>query len=94
MPTTEIFIVIVLGILLLIVLARVANRLTLEEKFARLGDITGKSQKEIEASVGKPNSFSAMAEDQILLQWIEDGYHIALVFENGKCKGVSQECSV
>ena len=62
-------------------------------KFAALGIISGRSKQEIIAAVGQPTSFSAMAENQALLQWQATGYHIALSFTGEVCNGVMHEHS-
>jgi hypothetical protein len=43
--------------------------------------MTGRSAEEIIASVGSPNSISAMAGNQRLLQWQATGCHMALLFD-------------
>jgi len=65
--------------------------------FAKLGDVTGKSPEEVQAVVGAPTSISAVAENQVLYQWIKTnqagGYHYALLFEDGRCKGFTHQHS-
>src|SRR5450759_2873296 len=51
----------------------------LQGKFVKLGTLKGRTQSEIVASVGKPNSISAAAGGKRLVQWITPGYHIALL---------------
>jgi hypothetical protein len=63
----------------------------LAKKFAELGTIAGKSKQEIIEAVGQPTSFSALAENQTLLQWQAIGYHIALSFTGEVCNGVTHE---
>ena len=46
-----------------------------------LGDMTGMTSGEIIARVGQPNSRSAMANGQLLLQWQATGYHMAILFD-------------
>nr|AGY30836.1 hypothetical protein [uncultured bacterium] len=63
----------------------------LAKKFAALGTIAGRSKQEIIQAVGQPSSFSALAENQTLLQWQATGYHIALSFTGEVCNGVTHE---
>jgi hypothetical protein len=64
----------------------------LQGKFVKLGTLKGRTQSEIVASVGKPNSISAAAGGKRLVQWITPGYHIALLFDaDGVCEGVTHE---
>ena len=63
----------------------------LQEKFIDLGVVVGKTRKEIESIVGQPNSISAIAGGKILCQWMATGYHIALIFKDNICEGVSHE---
>ncbi len=68
---------------------------SLQKKFIRLGDMTGKTRKEIISSVGPPSAISAMPNGGQLLQWQATGYHIAILFsENGMFKGIQHEFSV
>ena len=71
---------------------------TLQQKFFSLNPLRGKTRLQIEAVVGPSSSFSAMAHNQVLLQWIETGYHVALIFSdntpNAICGGVTHESSV
>ena len=63
----------------------------LAAKFGALGNLIGKTEAEIIAAVGPPNSRSAMATGQ-LLQWQRTGYHIALIFDDqGQCGGITHE---
>ena len=63
----------------------------LKLKFQKLGVLTGKSKSEILAAVGSPNSFSVVGQNQTLLQWQAPGYHIAIIFTEDICDGVSHE---
>ena len=56
-----------------------------------MGTLKGRTKDEILAEVGPPNSFSSVGEGKELLQWQQPGYHIALLFTNGICDGVSHE---
>ena len=50
------------------------------------------SKSEIVRFVGAaPNAVSGLAEGKSLLQWLSDGYHIALIFDGEICEGVSHE---
>ena len=62
----------------------------LRNKFISLGDMRGKHKNEIYRVVGTPNSISAH-DDGELLQWLATGYHIALIFQNDICQGISHE---
>lgn len=63
---------------------------SLAGKFRELGNMTGKTQAEIIASVGPPNSVSTLAGGQ-LLQWQATGYHIAIMFKDGIFAGITHE---
>lgn len=63
----------------------------LQRKFMSLGDMRGMTRARIEAVAGTPNSFGALGGNQILLQWMATGYHIALVFEDDICQGITSE---
>ena len=62
----------------------------LQRRFQSLGDLQGKTRTEIEAAVGAPNSVSSLA-DGILCQWQRTGYHIALLFKDDICQGITHE---
>jgi hypothetical protein len=69
---------------------------SLRDKFSSVGDVRGKTRTEIESVVGIPNSWSAMGDGRVLCQWTEaDGgvYHIALIFKDNICEGISSESS-
>jgi hypothetical protein len=66
----------------------------LHAKFVELGELKGRSRKEIEAAVGPPNAVSAIADGKSVCQWMQTGYHIALLFDGDICEGVSHESSV
>lgn len=61
------------------------------QRFAALGTLSGRTEAEIVAAVGQPSSRSAMPEGKTLLQWQPTGYHIALLFKDGVCEGVTHE---
>jgi hypothetical protein len=64
----------------------------LNQKFASLGDMQGKSLQEIVREVGPYSSISAMTDGGKLVQWMATGYHVALLFdERDVCKGISHE---
>ncbi len=64
----------------------------LATKFAELGTLTGKTQQEIIAAVGEhPTSVSALGENQTLVQWQKENYHIALAFTGDICDGITHE---
>ncbi len=67
----------------------------LQNNFASLGVLKGKTLQEIEKVCGKPNAISSLGNGQILRQWQATGYNIALLFdENDICLGISSEISV
>ncbi|MCQ6553783.1 hypothetical protein NPS70_11340 [Streptomyces sp. C10-9-1] len=65
----------------------------LQQGFAELGDLTGRTADEIIASVGAPISQSMMGPGQVLLQWQGDAYHIGILFEQGQFAGITSEDS-
>lgn len=64
---------------------------SLQNKFVNMGTLTGKSKNEIISIVGSPNSISALPDGKAVLQWMATGYHIALIFNDDICEGVSHE---
>jgi hypothetical protein len=58
-----------------------ARARTLQNDFINLGPMTGKTANEIITIVGPPSSRSFMANNYMLLQWQETGYHIACLFD-------------
>ncbi|MFJ8210415.1 hypothetical protein [Streptomyces sp. NPDC096033] len=52
----------------------------LQRKFQSLGDTSGKTKDEIIAVVGQANSYAPLEDGAYLLQWVQGGYHIAIVF--------------
>ena len=62
-----------------------------QNKFVNMGTLTGKSKNEIISIVGSPNSISALPDGKVVLQWMATGYHIALIFNDDICEGVSHE---
>ena len=68
---------------------------SLATKFASLGTLTGRTREEIIAAVGEPpTSMSVIGENQTLVQWQKQGYHIALAFTDDICDGVTHETLV
>ena len=65
----------------------------IKKKFADMGVIAGKTKGEIYLTVGPPNSISNLGAGKEVLQWQMTGYHIALIFTNDICDGVSHEYS-
>lgn len=68
----------------------------LQQKFAELGHLPGKTRTEIIDAVGPPQSVSAVGDGKTLIQWQminqAGGYHVALMFdENDLCEGVTHE---
>ena len=58
-----------------------AHARRLQSDFISLGPMTGKTADEIIAVVGPPTSRSFMANNYVLLQWQETGYHMACLFD-------------
>lgn len=53
----------------------------LAQQFRSLGVMNGKTEDEIVAVVGPPQSRGAQAGGNYLLQWQATGYHIAILFD-------------
>ena len=51
------------------------------ESFRRLGNLQGRSLKQIIDFVGLPTSYSSMPGGKLLVQWMATGFHISLLFE-------------
>ena len=68
---------------------------TLQNKFAQMKNVSGRTSEEIISAVGRPNSVSNGDGGIIVMQWIKasaftGGFHIALIFDrNGVCGGIS-----
>ncbi|MFE3247703.1 hypothetical protein [Streptomyces sp. NPDC059209] len=62
--------------------------------FASLGNLAGRSKDDIVAVVGPHSSFSVAGPGQVLLQWQSDVYHIALLFEEDVCVGITHEFAI
>jgi len=56
-----------------------------------IGVVAGKSLADIQRVVGPPNSVSTVANGKVLYQWMATGYHVALLFKDGICEGVTHE---
>jgi hypothetical protein len=52
----------------------------LHRRFEVLGDLTGKTEREIQDATCSPTSIASMAHGNRLLQWQATGYHIAILF--------------
>lgn len=63
----------------------------LQKKFISLGNMAGRKRSYIETVVGPPNSISQITGSKVLCQWMATGYHIALVFKDDICEGISDE---
>ena len=63
----------------------------LQGKFASMGNLSGKSMREIIAVAGAPSSISPLPNGKHLLQWMATGYHIAIIFNGELFEGVSHE---
>jgi hypothetical protein len=66
----------------------------LRNKFATLGELQGKTKQEIIAVVGSPSSISATSEGKTVCQWMQTGFHVALVFKGEICEGISHMADV
>jgi len=89
---------IVIAILLIVWLASSsssgARRKTLQRGMIQLDDVTQHTYNEIVATLGPPNSLTAIGETK-LAQWISTGYHVAMSFDkDDKCLGIDSEVSV
>ena len=102
MDTFWIWVLPTIGGFLLYVLINAGVRqsgLSLQKKFVELGTLKGRSLKEITDKCGSPSSYStsigADGKSVKVVQWLETGYHIVLLFdEKDICLGVSSEISV
>ncbi|MFE9967529.1 hypothetical protein [Streptomyces sp. NPDC005525] len=65
----------------------------LQQNFAGLGDLTGRTVDEIVAAVGAPVSQSMAGPGQTLFQWQGGSYHIGILFEGGVFAGIMSEDS-
>uniref|UniRef100_A0AAU2VTH8 Uncharacterized protein n=1 Tax=Streptomyces sp. NBC_00008 TaxID=2903610 RepID=A0AAU2VTH8_9ACTN len=65
----------------------------LQQSFAELGDLTGRTADEVISSVGAPISQSMMGPGQTLIQWQSGSYHIGVLFEQGQFAGITSEDS-
>lgn len=67
----------------------------LQKKFINLGNLKGLHYDYIVDEVGKPNAISNIKNNQIVAQWIANGYHIALIFDkNDVCLGISSQTMI
>jgi hypothetical protein len=64
---------------------------SLQRKFQKLGTIKGQHIATIIAAVGQPNSRSVSGDGRVVCQWISSGYHIALIFTDNICDGITHE---
>ena len=73
--------------------------ITFQNKFAQIGNLAGRSLKEITSVVGPPNSITPVNPGITSYQWIRTsawtgGFHIQLIFDkNGICGGVAHQFS-
>lgn len=63
----------------------------LRRDFAALGNVVGKTRSEIEEGIGQSYSMDAVDKEEYVLQWMHDGYHVALLFRGEKCVGIQHE---
>lgn len=64
---------------------------SLQHKFQKLGTLRGRTIHSIIAEVGPPNSRSVVGDGRVVCQWMATGYHIALIFTDDVCDGVTHE---
>jgi len=63
----------------------------LQKKFISLGNMMGKTDRDIIAVVGKPDSIINVGGVGLVYLWISDNYQVSLSFQDGKCTGIVQE---
>ncbi|BDF59484.1 hypothetical protein CE91St36_23010 [Christensenellaceae bacterium] len=69
-----------------------ASSRSLHKRFLKLGTLKGKTFEEIRRVVGMPNSISTNEEGLTVKQWMQQHYHIVLIFDkNDICLGVTHE---
>ena len=66
----------------------------LQQKFASLGNLKGKTRAQIESVVGKPNIWASIGADYTSCTWNTNRYHIMLQFKGDICEGVTSEITV
>ena len=76
----EIIIPIVVVILIVVGIVSASSRPSIS-KFQQLGDIRGKTLAEVIEVGGLPQSYSNSGPWKVLAQWINPGFHMALLFE-------------
>ncbi|MGA2281505.1 MAG: hypothetical protein ABSG80_14515 [Verrucomicrobiota bacterium] len=64
---------------------------SLQSKFQQLGTLRGRTLSSIIAEVGPPNARSVAGDGRVVCQWMATGYHIALIFTDDVCDGVTHE---
>jgi hypothetical protein len=62
--------------------------LRLQNRFKRLGVLTGRSVDEVVKFAGKPSHRGRLDPRREVLEWRRVGFHIALSFTDGVCDGV------
>jgi len=86
--------IIIGGLVLFVIISLVVKSpgRSLQIKFQKLGNMTGRRKQEIIAAAGPPSSISATGDGGQLLQWMATGYHIAIRFDaNGMFRGITHE---
>ncbi len=84
-----------LGTLISLIGALCRARFGLRARFRAAGVLVGRSKADVVKAIGRePNSWTAAGPGRELLQWMESGYHICLVFQDGVCEGVTHESAV
>ena len=63
----------------------------LQKNFVSLGNLIGKTDAEIIAVVGSPNTISRNGDNVAVYLWNQPKYQIALSFHNNICTGIMNE---
>lgn len=63
----------------------------LDKKFVQLGNLAGKTKREIVEVVGNPNVITQLGDDATIQEWNSPRYGISLKFIGETCVGIVQE---
>ena len=63
----------------------------LDQKFVKLGTLTGRARQEIVDAVGNPNVITQLEDNSSVQEWISPRYSISLKFIGETCVGVVHE---
>lgn len=94
-----IFLLVILIFAVIGVITAMSRQQAVQTQMSRvreLGVVSGRTRAEIVSKLGAPNSVSAISSNSEVLQWISgiggrQTYHIAMLFENGLCMGITHE---